>query len=138
MGYFDYHRGSIPFGEIVSCLLRPYNRGTLVGFSDRFRAGRRGGVSASGTKPGMNKNLQIALMASVTAAFLSLTPCLQAANNSDRTGITSTTDDAGRTIYVNESVTTAGHAPTQAQRDQLMFWSVTERRWKPVPSAHVR
>jgi len=88
----------------------------------------------------MRKHLQIALMATaVVATFLSLTPYVQADEGSDTTAITPTTDDFGRTIYVNESVPVApGHSQTPIQRNSLMFWSVTEHRWKPVPSANVR
>jgi len=88
----------------------------------------------------MRKHLQLALMATaVVATFLSLTPYLQADEGSDTTAITPTTDDFGRTIYVNESVPVApGHSQTPIQRNSLMFWSVTEHRWKPVPSANVR
>ena len=90
----------------------------------------------------MRKHLQLALMATVIATFLSLTPRVQAEAGSD-SAITSTTDDYGRTIYVNESVPSANkpsEAPAQASSGQssLVFWSATEHRWKPVPSAHVR
>jgi len=76
----------------------------------------------------------------VIATFLSLTPCVQADAGSDITVITPTTDDYGRTIYVNEFVpaTPGRHSQAPAQRDSLMFWSTVEHRWKPVPSANVR
>ena len=53
--------------------------------------------------------------------------------------ITTTTDDFGRTIYVNEPVTMPrrGSSPA-ASRSSLVYWSVTEHKWKPVPSANVR
>jgi len=98
-------------------------------------------VSASRAVPDMRKRLQLALMATpVIATFLSLTPCVQADAGSDTTVITPTTDDYGRTIYVNESVpaTTGRRSQAPAQRDSLMFWSTVEHRWKPVPSANVR
>lgn len=87
----------------------------------------------------MRKHLQLALMATVIATSLSLTPRVQAEAGSD-SAITPTTDDYGRTIYVNESVPLAQHseAPTQQSSSSLVFWSVSEHRWKPVPSAHVR
>jgi len=89
----------------------------------------------------MRKRLRLALMATpVIATFLSLTPCVQAEAGSDTTVITPTTDDYGRTIYVNESVPAAPgrHSDAPARRDSLMFWSTVEHRWKPVPSANVR
>jgi soluble lytic murein transglycosylase-like protein len=91
----------------------------------------------------MRKHLILALMASpVIATFLSLTtPYVQAeANSSARVVITTTTDDNGRKVYVNEYVA----APAKrskgpaAQSSSLVYWSVTQRRWKPVPSANVR
>jgi len=88
--------------------------------------------------PAMRKHLQLALMAtSVIATFLSLTPYVQAEAGSDST-ITPSKDDNGRTVYVNESVPTLTHRSQPAQQSSLVFWSVTEHRWKPVPSANVR
>jgi len=85
----------------------------------------------------MRKRLQLALMATVIATFLSLTPYVQAEDHGS--GITTTTDDYGRVVYVNESVpSTSRNSEAPAQRSSLAFWSVTEHRWKPVPSAHVR
>ena len=76
-------------------------------------------------------------MATVIATFLSLTPYPQAEDHGS--GITPTTDDYGRVVYVNESVPSTGRtSQAPAQRSSLAFWSVTEHRWKPVPSAHVR
>jgi len=91
----------------------------------------------------MRKDLQLALMASaVIAIFLSLTtPYLQAeaASGAAHTAITSSTDDSGRKVYVNESFPVAPskhfEAPT---RNSLAFWSTTEHRWKAVPSANIR
>jgi soluble lytic murein transglycosylase-like protein len=92
----------------------------------------------------MRKRLQLALMASpVIATFLSSTmPYLQAEAGSSAaaTVITSSTDDNGRKVYVNESfpVTKAKRSEAPAQRSSLAFWSTTEHRWKPVPSANIR
>jgi len=91
----------------------------------------------------MRKDLQLALMASlVIAIFLSLAmPYLQAESSSGAAHavITSSTDDSGHKVYVNESfpVTTSkrSEAPT---RNSLAFWSATEHRWKAVPSANIR
>jgi soluble lytic murein transglycosylase-like protein len=90
----------------------------------------------------MRKYLQLALMASpAIATFLSLTPpYVQAEARSDSTNtvITSSTDDNGRKVYVNESFPVVTIKRSQAQRSSLAFWSATEHRWKPVPSANVR
>jgi soluble lytic murein transglycosylase-like protein len=89
----------------------------------------------------MRKHLQLAWMVvPVIATFLSLTPFVQAEADTDAPVITQTKDDYGRTIYVNESVPVVSTRHTQApvQHDALMFWSVTEHCWKPVPSANVR
>jgi soluble lytic murein transglycosylase-like protein len=93
--------------------------------------------------PAMRKNLQIVLMASpVVATFLSLTPFLQAeAASNIAAPITATTDDSGRKIYVNEAgpTSSARHAQTPAASSgSLVFWSTTQHRWKPVPSANIR
>jgi soluble lytic murein transglycosylase-like protein len=90
--------------------------------------------------PAMRKHLQLALMASpVLATFLSFaTPYLQA-EAAAATAITSS-DDNGRKVYVNESfpVATTKRSEAPSQRTSLAFWSTTEHRWKPVPSANIR
>ena len=87
----------------------------------------------------MRKHLQLVLMAPVIAAFLSLTPWVQAETGADNAVITSTTDNDGRTVYVNEALPTASkRSQTPARQSSLVFWSSTEHRWKPVPSANVR
>src|ERR1700719_3390594 len=91
----------------------------------------------------MRKKLQIALMASpVLGTFLSLAPpCLNAAaaSGSTKAAIT-TTDDNGRKVYVNESFPPVAtrHSETPSRRTALVFWSTTEHRWKPIPSANIR
>lgn len=94
----------------------------------------------------MRKRLQIALMASpLFAASLSLTaPYAQAASGAEGASskLVATTDDNGRTIYTNEYVA----VPSKSSRSssdgtprpsQLVYWSVKESRYKPVPSAKV-
>jgi hypothetical protein len=98
----------------------------------------------------MRKRLQLALMASpAIAALLSLTPYVQAASNAS---ITTTTDDSGHKVYVNDVVPSAPRrasqpkggllempAPTfRSQQNRLVFWSTAEHRWKTVPHANVR
>ena len=86
----------------------------------------------------MLRRLQIILMASFTAIpFLSTTTPAWAQGNEQVGAITSTTDDSGRTIYVNGDTPsaiarTAAAAPA---RSPLMYWSVTEHRLKPVPTS---
>jgi soluble lytic murein transglycosylase-like protein len=91
----------------------------------------------------MRKHLQLALMASpVIATFLSLTtPYVQAEAGSSGAGaVITSTDDNGRKVYVNESfpVVTTKRSEAPARRNSLAFWSATEHRWKPVPSANIR
>jgi soluble lytic murein transglycosylase-like protein len=93
----------------------------------------------------MRKHLQIALMASpVLAASLSFTSFYaQAASGVDSapTKLVATTDDNGRTVYTNEYVAvSASKGPRSSQegtprQNQLVYWSVKEKRYKPVPSA---
>jgi hypothetical protein len=98
----------------------------------------------------MPKRLQIALMTSLTAisflstVFSTLPARAQSAPGSgERLGaITSTTDESGRKIYVNEDGTnrsgSARASRAQAStrsRSPLMYWSVTEHRFKPVPTS---
>jgi soluble lytic murein transglycosylase-like protein len=91
--------------------------------------------------PAMRKHLQLALMASpVIATFLSLTTPYVQAEVGSGTVITSSTDDNGRKVYVNESfpVATTRRSEAPVRRSSLAFWSATEHRWKPVPSANIR
>jgi soluble lytic murein transglycosylase-like protein len=87
----------------------------------------------------MGKRLQIALMTSLTAiSFLSTVSTARAQSG----GITAITDESGRTIYVNGDATN-GNAPSAASRAEaatparspLVYWSVTEHRFKPVPTS---
>ena len=99
--------------------------------------------------PIMRKSLQTILMAtSVIATFLSFTPFLQAETSSAETSgsITTTTDDYGRKIFVNDAApsTSSQSAPSRrtqssaSRGDSLVYWSATENRWKPVPKANIR
>jgi len=79
------------------------------------------------------------MASSLIATFLSLTPPALWAGSDSATAITSTTDGFGRTVYVNDEpvATSAKHTATSHQ-SSLVFWSVTEHRWKPVPTANVK
>ena len=85
----------------------------------------------------MRKRLQIALMASLTAiSFLSTLFSTMPAR-AQAGGITPTTDESGRKIYVNGDGPSASRktaAPT-AERSRLVYWSSTEHRFKPVPTS---
>jgi hypothetical protein len=87
----------------------------------------------------MPKHLRARLMATAATilSFTSLTPGLCAEENSGATVITSTTDNLGRTIYVNDGpAPVAGHPATPPRQNTLKYWSASEHRWKPVPSAN--
>lgn len=110
----------------------------------------------------MRKRLQLASMltaTTATATFFSLSVTLSvtlslffvllsvasgrawAAEGDGRTEMITTTDEHGRTIYVNEPVSAhkrtaqseAQSAP--ARHSSLVYWSSIDNRWKPVPSA---
>ena len=90
----------------------------------------------------MGKRLQIALMTSLTAISFLSTVFSTAPARAQSGGITSITDESGRTIYVNGDATN-GNAPSAAARAEaaaparspLVYWSVTEHRFKPVPTS---
>ena len=89
----------------------------------------------------MRKHLQIALMATpVLAASLSLTAQPVYAADDGTGKMVATTDDSGRTIYTNDSVSTPAKGSRNAQatgfrQSRLVYWSNKEKRFKPVPSA---
>lgn len=90
----------------------------------------------------MRMRLHFVLMAipAIAISFLFTTPSLQAG-----TGTNSPEDAAeivgvqrnGHMVYVNDAAPPIPRrAPrAQATASQLMYWSVTEHRWKPVPPA---
>ncbi len=90
----------------------------------------------------MRKRLQIALMATAAIAtslplFL-ITPVALASADDDPLPVITATNDHGRKVYVNEPTAQPHHvaAPVESRRSSLMYWSVKENRWKPVPSAN--
>jgi hypothetical protein len=89
------------------------------------------------TYPGMRKRLQISLMAaSAIATLLSFTPPVWAAGDAP---ITPTVDDTGHKVYVNDiAATPASSRPVRSQQNRLVYWSTTDRRWKPVPRQNVQ
>ena len=85
----------------------------------------------------MSRRLQIALMASLTATSLLSTAFWAPAAYAQSGGITPTTDEAGRKVYVNDdapATASRGEAPSSS-RSPLSYWSVTEHRFKPVPTS---
>jgi hypothetical protein len=98
----------------------------------------------------MRKCLQIAMMTSLTAIsflpilLLGMIFCARSAraeSGAQVGAITPTTDESGRKIYVNGDVT-GGDATsassvkeTAPSRSTLSYWSVTEHRFKPVPTS---
>ncbi len=96
----------------------------------------------------MRTRLQIALMASLAAtSFLSMLfsagpACAQSSGAQSGGTITSITDESGRKIYVNgdtadgNGAAAASRAEASAPaRSPLVYWSVTEHRFKPVPTS---
>jgi len=93
----------------------------------------------------MRKRLQNTLIGSLIAiSFLSIlcSTVPARAQSGARSGvradaITSSTDESGRKIYINgdgPSTTSRAEASTPS-RSGLVYWSVTEHRFKPVPTS---
>ena len=90
----------------------------------------------------MRKRLQIALMASLTATSFLSTVFSTMPARAQSGAITFTTDESGRKIYVNGD-TVKGDEPSAASRagaaaparSPLVYWSVSEHRFKPVPTS---
>ncbi len=89
----------------------------------------------------MRIRLQIVLMAMTLAAtaFLCTHPVWA---ESRSVSITTTTDEFGRKIYVNnENSASTAASPTSSsvssapRSGKLSYWSSTEHRWKPVPAS---
>lgn len=86
----------------------------------------------------MLKRLQIALMAGLTAISFLSTVFTAPPARAQSGAITPTTDDSGRKIYVNgdgPSPTASREAGGTSSRSPLMYWSVTQHRFKPVPTS---
>jgi soluble lytic murein transglycosylase-like protein len=87
----------------------------------------------------MRKHLQIALMAvmAVATSASPSTPWVQAATGpGDSSQVITSTDENGRKVYVNDAVraTHLQHRQSsETTQRRLMYWSVKESRWKPVP-----
>src|ERR1700674_3286549 len=93
----------------------------------------------------MRRRLQITLIGSLTAisflsALFSTVPAR--AQSGARSGaradaITSSTDESGRKIFINgdEPSTASRTGAWTPSRSGLVYWSVTEHRFKPVPTS---
>jgi hypothetical protein len=82
----------------------------------------------------MRKRLQIALMAGLTAISFLSTMFSTMPARAQGGGISPSTDDSGRKIYVNGDGPGASReaAVPMAARSRLVYWSSTEHRFKPV------
>ena len=98
-----------------------------------------------GCYPGMEKRLKTILMATAVAATL----FCSARSASAGSGITPSTADDGRKIYVNDAAPSKPAAVADSQatgprqvfkssQNRLVYWSSTEHRWKAVPHANVQ
>ena len=85
----------------------------------------------------MLRRLQVALMASLTAISFLSTVFSTVPARAQAGGIAATTDDSGRRIFVNGDTSSPNRrAETAAPgRSGLMYWSVTDHRFKPVPTS---
>jgi hypothetical protein len=90
----------------------------------------------------MEKRLQLALTSGlVVATFLFLfTPSHARAEAGPVASITSSTDDSGHKVYVNETVVmpSTTRSASGTKKSGLVYWSATGHCWKPVPSANIR
>lgn len=90
----------------------------------------------------MRKRLKIALMAATTVAisFTSHTLKAETVASEEAAPAIATTQENGRKVYVNDYV--APPKPVRRKRAAppsdrgLLYWSVTEHRYKPVPAAN--
>jgi len=90
----------------------------------------------------MKTNLKNALMAGLTATALLTTPFASKPARAESGRITASTDESGRKIYVNdgqaraESPSTGSKHPAGSAQDSgLVYWSMTEHRYKPVSTS---
>src|SRR4051794_9392135 len=85
----------------------------------------------------MRSHLQFVLMATAVAAASCLSiSSARAESGGRRTTISTTTDEFGRRIFVNDE--TSGRPATTGETSQpagLSYWSSTEHRWKAVPAS---
>ena len=95
--------------------------------------------------PRMLRNLKRVLMAGLTATTFLTTLIASPVARAQSDGITASTDESGRKVYVNDGPATTGTsgsvskrsgvAGPSSARSGLMYWSTTEHRYKPVPTS---
>jgi hypothetical protein len=95
--------------------------------------------------PRMLRSLKHVLMAGLTATTFLTTFVASPVARAQSEGITASTDDSGRKVYVNDGPPTTGTsgsvskrlgaAASTSNRSGLMYWSTTEHRYKPVPTS---
>ena len=88
----------------------------------------------------MRKRLQFNWMltaSTVLATSFTLTTVVARAAEGDGKSRIATTEENGRTIYVNDDAPAKAHVTTapQPRRSTLVYWSSKDSLWKPVPSA---
>ena len=85
----------------------------------------------------MLRRLQNALMAGLTAISFLSTVFSTLSARAQSGGIAATTDDSGRRVFVNGDGPSPIRRPDTAGtgRSGLMYWSVTDHRFKPVPTS---
>jgi soluble lytic murein transglycosylase-like protein len=89
----------------------------------------------------MRKRLQLTWMltaSTVLATSFTLNSTAAMASEGDGPAHIATTEEHGRTIYVNEDAPAKERTVVtpQARRSTLVYWSGKDNRWKPVPSAN--
>ena len=93
----------------------------------------------------MLRNLKRVLMAGLTATTFLTTFMAWPVARAQSDGITASTDESGRKVYVNDGPSTTGTSGSVSKRPGvagatgarpgLMYWSTTEHRYKPVPTS---
>jgi hypothetical protein len=115
---------------------------------EAIRTTKRSSVKRNNAR-NMRKRLELALMTTLTAFTLTtatsfLAPRAWAAEDGENTShLVTTTDEHGHKIYVNDDAPAHSHQnqnqnqtdTAPVKRSHLVYWSVKENRWKPVPSA---
>ena len=82
----------------------------------------------------MRKRLQIILMAAFATSIPLTSTSLHAGTDDVAAAPITASDENGRKIYVNESAPIIRHRESaETPRRSLMYWSVKDGRWKPVP-----
>jgi hypothetical protein len=92
----------------------------------------------------MLRNLKRVLMAGLAATTFFTILIAPPVARAQSDGITASTDESGRKIYVNDGPVTTGASKSASKRvglrgatsarSGLMYWSTTEHRYKPVPT----